>query len=273
MKVAGFLQRCLLFGTEPGEATAKALVSCLASPFVDKRQSMLVRPLTDNSRRLLEKRRHVLIGVSPFNSYFSEATLQELAAWGRENFEAMHLFIPDFPTTYTLLALGYSSKDANWKARRQARYVINKTQRALEAAGFSRENAADNVLTWEKVAANARYQALLKEASEVYESDPAFRKDCQDVAWWVLEKRVGTATARTDVNLELAAKYLLSEMPLLVDTPGILEKESSLFAYHQCPALLDRLYRGQYCLRPSDDQGFVLVTCPENIEAEQGMFI
>jgi cyclo(L-tyrosyl-L-tyrosyl) synthase len=234
---------------------------------------MLVRPLTDNSRRLLEKRRHVLIGVSPFNSYFSEARLRELAAWGRDNFEAMHLFIPDFPTTYTLLALGYSSKDATWKARRQARYVINKTERALEAEGVSSENAADIVLTWEKVAVNARYQALLKEANDVYESDPAFRKDCQDAAWWVLEKRMGTATATNDVNLDLAAKYLLSEMPLFVDSPGILEKESSLFAYHQCPALLERLYGEHYRLRPSDEQGFVIVTCPENIEAEQGMFI
>jgi cyclo(L-tyrosyl-L-tyrosyl) synthase len=234
---------------------------------------MLVRPLTNNSRRLLEKRRHVLIGVSPFNSYFSESRLRQLAAWGRENFEAMHLFIPDFPTTYTLLALGYSSKEATWKARRQARYVINKAGRALEAVGFARENAADIVLTWEKVAANARYQALLKEAGDVYESDAVFRKDCQDAAWWVLEKRVQTATARTDVNLELAAKYLLSEMPLFVDAPGILGRESSLFAYHQCPALLERLYGGHYRLRPSDEQGFVLVTCPESIEVEQGMFI
>jgi tRNA-dependent cyclodipeptide synthase len=58
-----------------------------------------------------------------------------------------------------------------------------------------------------------------------------------------------------------------------VDTPGILEKESSLFAYHQCPPLLERLYRGQYRYRVADNQGFVLVTCPEHIDVEQGMFI
>jgi cyclo(L-tyrosyl-L-tyrosyl) synthase len=234
---------------------------------------MVVRPLTDNSRTILEQRTHVLIGVSPFNSYFSEARLRELAAWGRENFEAMHLFIPDFPTTYTLLALGYSSKEANWKVRRQARYVINKAGRALEAVGFSRENAANIVLTWEKVAANARYQALLKEAGDVYESDAVFRKDCQDTAWWVLEKRLGNTTTRANVNLELAAKYLLSEMPLFVDTPGILGMKSSLFAYHQCPSLLERLYRGQYRHRAADNQGFVLVACPEKIDMEQGRFI
>ena len=215
----------------------------------------------------------MLIGISPFNSYFSESRLRQLAAWGRENFAAMHLFIPDVPTTYTLLALGYPPKEANWKAKRQARYVINKTERALEAVGISGTKAKEIILTWERLEANARYQALLEEAARVYEQEADFRKDCQDAAWWVLEKRVGDPTARATVNLDLAAKYLLSEMPLFVDTPGVLEKESSLFAYHQCPPLLERLYGGHYRFQVSDNQGFVLVTCRENIVVEQGMFI
>jgi cyclo(L-tyrosyl-L-tyrosyl) synthase len=234
---------------------------------------MLVRPLTDNSREILEKRTHALIGISPFNSYFSESRLRELATWGRRNFAAMHLFIPDVPTTYTLLALGYPPKEANWKAKRQARYVINKTERALEAVGISGAKAKEILLTWERLEANSRYRALLEEAARVYEQDADFRQDCQDAAWWVLEKRVGDPTSRATVNLDLAAKYLLSEMPLFVDTPGILEKVSSLFAYHQCPPLLERLYRGHYRFPVSDNQGFVLVTCRENVEAEQGMFI
>jgi cyclo(L-tyrosyl-L-tyrosyl) synthase len=234
---------------------------------------MLVRPLTNNSREILKNRTHVLIGISPFNSYFSEARLRELAAWGRRNFTAMHLFIPDVPTTYTLLALGYPPKEASGKAKRQVRYVINKTKRALEAVGIAEVQAKEIILTWEKLATNARYQTLLERVATIYEQDAEFRKDCQDAAWWVLEKRVGDPTARSTVDLDLAAKYLLSEMPLFVDTPGILERESSLFAYHQCPQLLERLYRNHYRFRVADNQGFVLVTCPEDIEVEQGMFI
>lgn len=234
---------------------------------------MLVNPVTDNCRRILEKRRHVLIGVSPFNSYFSEARLRELAAWARETFESMHLFIPDVPTTYTLLALGYSHKEATWKARRQVRYVLNKIERALEAVGLARENATKVILNWQKLDANARYHTLLEKATQAYEHDRSFRNDCRDAAWWVLEKRLGQPTERTTVNLDLAAKYLLSEMPLFVDTPGILDKESSLFAYHQCPQLLERLYQGHYHLRVSNNQGFVRVTCPKTIDVEQGMFI
>lgn len=224
---------------------------------------MLVRPLTDNSREILKTRTHVLIGVSPFNSYFSESQLRRLAAWGRESFAAMHLFIPDVPTTYTLLALGYSPKEAKWKAKRQARYVINKTERALEAVGIAGANAKEVILTWEKLEANPSYQILLEEVTRIYERDADFRQDCQNAAWWVLGKRVGDPEARSTVDLDLAAKYLLSELPLFVDTPGILEKESSLFAYHQCPPLLERLYRDHYRCRIADNQGFVLVTCPE----------
>jgi cyclo(L-tyrosyl-L-tyrosyl) synthase len=234
---------------------------------------MLVRPLTDGSREIMEKRRHVLIGVSPFNSYFSESRLRELAAWGRGNFASMHLFVPDVPTVYTLLALGYPPKEANRKAKRQVRYTINKTERALEAVGISGETAREVILTWEKLEANARYRALLEEATEVYARDADFRKDCQDTAWWVLEGRLETPAAHAKVNLDLAAKYLLSEMPLFADTPGILEKESSLFAYHRCPPWLQKIYRGQYRYRITDGQGFVLVSCPEDLAAEQGMYI
>lgn len=186
---------------------------------------MLVKPLMENSRRLLEKERTCSSGLACSTATFRRPGFANWQLGVGSTSSECTCSSPIFrQPTPTLLALGYSSKEATWKARRQARYVINKTERALEAVGLSRESASDIILTWEK---------------DGYESDAGFRKDCQDAASWVLEKRLGNATARTDVDLDLAAKYLLSEMPLFVDSPGILEKESSVFVYHQCPALLD----------------------------------
>jgi cyclo(L-tyrosyl-L-tyrosyl) synthase len=129
------------------------------------------------------------------------------------------------------------------------------------------------VLTWEQVAANARYQSLLEEATEVYEKDADFRQDCQEAARSVLERRLANHAAAIDWNLDLAAEYFLSEMPLFVDSPAILQTEASVFAYHHCPPLLEKLYRGRYRYCVTDRQGFVVVTCPGDGEVEEGMLI
>jgi hypothetical protein len=68
------------------EGSNPAIGPALAAA-VHKAQSMLVKPLTENSQSILEKGTHVVIGISPFNSYFSEARLRELVVCPRETVE------------------------------------------------------------------------------------------------------------------------------------------------------------------------------------------
>lgn len=78
---------------------------------------MKTRPITERCQASFQTRAHVCFGISPFNSYFSDQRIQELALWGKMEFGEMHFFVPDVPSAYTLEALGYTPEKAAWKAR------------------------------------------------------------------------------------------------------------------------------------------------------------
>jgi len=63
---------------------------------------MEVKPITSNCTNLYKEKTHVCFGISPFNSYFSDQKILELASWGKKEFESMHFFVPDIPSAYTV---------------------------------------------------------------------------------------------------------------------------------------------------------------------------
>src|ERR1700688_333964 len=85
-----------------------------------------------NSKSIYKQRSHVLIGVSPFNSYFSEKNITTIIQWAKRNFKLVNIFIPDDMSIYTLKAIGYSQEKAEFKTRRQDIYLKNKVFRALK---------------------------------------------------------------------------------------------------------------------------------------------
>ncbi len=84
-----------------------------------------VHPITENCSRALRLGKHAVIGISPFNSYFSELRLQKLIRWGLSSFERFHMFVPDTPARYTLEALDTTHKKQVTKhADRQITSII-----------------------------------------------------------------------------------------------------------------------------------------------------
>ncbi len=220
---------------------------------------MRTTPLSENCHNNLQRRDHVCFGISPFNSYFSEERIFKLAQWGRGHFRSMHFFMPDIPSAYTLEALGYTAEKAAWKARRQCQYLQNKIQRALASAGFSDAEARSMVLNWETLSINAQYVALYSEVQKCFENDPTFQSDCVEASRWVLERRVSDETVLTHEMLRSAARYLLTEVPLFLDSAAIVGKETSVFCYHQRVQFLENLFNRRLPIGPSSQQGFVVI--------------
>ena len=75
----------------------------------EKPSKVSVAPLSLNCENLLKRREHVLLGISPFNSYYCEFRITKLIEWARDNFKNFHIFVPDTLPYYNFLALGYSS--------------------------------------------------------------------------------------------------------------------------------------------------------------------
>jgi cyclo(L-tyrosyl-L-tyrosyl) synthase len=221
--------------------------------------SMESQALTANCEKNFERREHCCFGISPFNSYFSENTIRDLALWGRREFKSMHFFVPDLPAVYTLQAQGYAPDKAEWKARRQAQYLKNKIRRALESISISHTEISEMILDWERLTANPSYNSLLKEVTDLFETDDAFQAKCLEASKWVMNQKVADAAELTDDVLRLAVKYFLCEIPLFADTARIMEKNTSVFCYHQRVEFLEEFYRGSLTYKPQARQGFVVL--------------
>ncbi|OZH53372.1 hypothetical protein AFK68_18095 [Hydrocoleum sp. CS-953] len=65
-----------------------------------------VYPITSNCQLLYERGEHAVLGISPFNSFFSEKNIATLSNWAMNNFKSFNLFIPDEPYVYTVMVFG-----------------------------------------------------------------------------------------------------------------------------------------------------------------------
>lgn len=220
---------------------------------------MVVSPITDRCSKAFEKKTHAVIGISPFNSYFTESRIRHLAQWGLTTFASIHIFVPDEPSSYTLEALGYSPIKAARKARRQANYLHNKIRRALDGLVQSHDEIDDILLNWARLNGISAYRHKLAECTEQFHLDAQFRDGCLQSSRWVLANHTENDGAISDDALQIAANYLLTELPLFVDSVGILGQSASVFCYHQCPPFLQQLYEGRFVLTVSRDQGFALL--------------
>jgi cyclo(L-tyrosyl-L-tyrosyl) synthase len=215
-----------------------------------------VEPLTENCRDALKTGEHCCLGISPFNSYFTEERVRDIASWALATFSSTHFFIPDAAAAYTLEAMGYTPEKAAHKARRQGQYLRNKVRRALLDVGV--EDPDEIILDSDTLSGNARYGDVLEQANRLFESDPYFARDCLEASHWVLDKRLDHSPS--DEQLRSAVRYLIAELPLFLDSAGIAGTESSVFVYHQSIPFLRRLYEGRLPIRPVPRQGFAVLT-------------
>jgi cyclo(L-tyrosyl-L-tyrosyl) synthase len=215
--------------------------------------NLTITPLTENCIASFEAREHICIGISPFNSLFSEQYIGSLVKWSLEHFKSFHLFIPDEPTFYTLQALGYSELECRRKMKKQLNWLRNKLNKALEANGVNK--TAQHILDWEILSKNKIFREQLDEVYALFDADQAFRDECVRASRWVLQNKMDEKDI-TDKILLKAVKYFLSEIPLFAATNEIVGTRTSLFCYHQSIAFHEALYQGKLTLRSATGQGY-----------------
>jgi cyclo(L-tyrosyl-L-tyrosyl) synthase len=220
----------------------------LATPFT-------VEPLTENCREILAQGDHVLIGISPGNSYFSEARITELLRWASATFRRIDVVIPDSAEVQTWRALGYADDEARRRARSKAARVRNRAARAWALVGGPAPGSGVRLLS--EIATLPRYQELLRKSEEAAARDGELRSSYLRLGGQAL-RAYRHGAEPTPAQAEIAMGYLIAETPLLLDTPGLLNVPSSLAVYHHRLEFLDLIFQGRSTLRPNERQGFLL---------------
>jgi cyclo(L-tyrosyl-L-tyrosyl) synthase len=171
---------------------------------------------------------HALIGVSPFNGYFTTSNIETLLRWAHFNFKDFSIFTMDKASKYNLMAVGYEELEAVKKTRKQDQHLKNKIIRGLEKIGFSPEEAEKKILLISNLYENDKYNEIYKYCLHLFKTNPSFKSDCLSASKYTL---VDKAEKVTEEAAHLAVNYLLEELPVWINTPYILDIPFSVFVY------------------------------------------
>ncbi|MEE1752792.1 tRNA-dependent cyclodipeptide synthase [Streptomyces sp. SP18CS02] len=215
------------------------------------------RTLSERDRRLLDRREHVLIGLSPFNGYYKPPLIRRLLAWCHTRFEHLDVFVPGYEAAHTLTSAGLEPREAVHRARRATNQLRNAALGALRDCGVA--EAHSHVHTWTTLANRPAYARLHERVRRDYAHDPVIRFACRETARAAV--RTHTSEEPSERQIDGAVSYPLAELPLLLDSPAIFDVDSSVFVYHREMEPFTPLILGRSgSVRPSDGQGFAVLT-------------
>jgi cyclo(L-tyrosyl-L-tyrosyl) synthase len=218
--------------------------------------------VNSESERIFILKEHVLVGTSPFNSYYEENNLKKLFSWSLSHFKEVSVFIPDGISAYTLQAIGYSEDKAKRKERLHDNNLKHKVIRSLVANNFSEAEAESKIVFLSNLMYNQKYLKFHNAYKELYEKDENFKNGCLATSKMVLASK-GFQGNINDEVVKLAVKYFIAELPIYLNTSEILNVPSSLYVYKDQPAdFLSNIYNNNSLFSKliSSNQGYLAVT-------------
>ncbi|MET7301030.1 tRNA-dependent cyclodipeptide synthase [Embleya sp. NPDC005575] len=220
----------------------------------------MVWPCTLGSRSVLEHAEHVLLGLSPWNSYYKPRRVEALVQWACANFVSVDVFVPGDEAAHTLTAAGVQPSEATRRARYAVGRLRSPARRGLRNAGVADPDR--HLHTWTQLSERPAYQHSLKRVRDAYHTDEAVRGACRRTARGAVRRVAGQEPS--EEQIDQAVGYALAELPLVLDGPAIFGTTSSLFVYHREMDLLTPFINGESAhLRPAPGQGYAVVRPPD----------
>ncbi|MFP3987780.1 tRNA-dependent cyclodipeptide synthase [Streptomyces sp. E11-3] len=226
-----------------------------------------VLPFSRTCQIIWEEGDHVLIGVSPGNSYFNAERIAELADWAQRRFAEIDFVYADLHVEEMFAAFGYSREHAARRAAKELKAVRRRLVKGVGRAGPP--EGSTRVRGLSEFGGNPVYQLQHRRVRHFMEHDDAFRKGCEDMVRYFLEAKVGDGEAPSEWQRRVCLDYIAAELPFFVDTPGILGVPSSVAAYHTVMPLTEVLYARGGGLRATRNQAYAVVR-PEGLERPEG---
>jgi len=226
-------------------------------------------PLTINCARILAAKDHVLLGISPFNSLFSEEYIEKLFVWASYQFETFSVLLPsEIETSFLLQATSKSETVARRKTRHQLARNLKAIERVMNALGLSK--SAIKIIRFSDFYNNSNYQRLMAEAADLFKSNGNFRNLCLKMSLQAIQGRLKAVSNNeqgiTQEQLHIAAKYIFAEIPFFINSPLLLNLESSLLVYHKPWLIGDSIYANEYSsLTVNPNQGYLIIESQENL--------
>ncbi len=223
-----------------------------------------VVPRTDACRRIYGRGDHVLIGVSPGNSYFTSARIAELSSWAVNRFAAVDIVYADLHVDAMFEACGYTPEHASKRANKEIKAVRRRILRGLEEAQAPTGHVRVRALS--EFADSPEYRELHREVLHAMATDLEFQEACEEMVLQVVVARTDGEPGMNLAQRQAGLDYIAAELPFFLDTPGIVGVPTSVSCYHKLLPLTDVLYTRRGGLRAAGGQGYAVVR-PQTVSA------
>lgn len=167
----------------------------------------------------MKNRWTAIIGMSLWNSYFTEDNIGWIVEIAREKFEAVKIMIPDYPTRYTYRALWI--RNVEWEISKRWNALRNRISRVL------RGNT--DVIDWkDRVNKHQSYRRSIRELLHLSKQNEAFRDALEDTTRDVLASKIEINSEK----IQIGTKFLICELAFLISAKEIFWTEVT-YVYHR----------------------------------------
>ncbi|MFJ8041879.1 tRNA-dependent cyclodipeptide synthase [Kitasatospora sp. NPDC096147] len=212
-------------------------------------------PFSDRCHRVWQRGDHLLIGVSPGNSYFSQLRIAQLVRWGRQFFAAVDVVHADLHVDAQYAVHGYPAELALRRAAKEVKATRRRIERGVALAG----RAGVGVHALSEFTGTAAYRRLRGEVATGLAEDAELRAATELMAAGFLASRLAEGEAPTADQLAAGIGYIAAELPFFLDTPSLLGVESSVSCYHVELPLTPVLFGRDHGLRAAPGQGYAVI--------------
>ncbi|MFP7175508.1 tRNA-dependent cyclodipeptide synthase [Priestia filamentosa] len=215
--------------------------------------------LSKNCENIFNRRKHLLIGISPFNSRFSEEYIYRLIEWGTQEFKDVSVLLAGNEAANLLEALG----TPRIKAERKVRKEVNRNRRFAERALAANGGNPESICTFSDFDTQPIYSEMRREIENAFLNQPNFRNACLEMSHAaILGRASGTnmdISSISDEMLNTAVQYVLAELPFFIGAPDILGIEETVLAYHKPWKLGEQIKAEQFSIKMQKNQGYIVV--------------
>ncbi|WP_395293528.1 tRNA-dependent cyclodipeptide synthase [Kitasatospora hibisci] len=213
-------------------------------------------PFSARCREIWRRGDHLLIGVSPGNSYFSHRRISELIRWGREFFDRIDIVHADLHVEAQFAAFGYTAEHAQRRAAKEVKATARRIARGAEEAGEP-DNVRAHALS--EFTGHPAYGRLHHQTVDALRTDREFREAAEGMARGFLAARMDEGLAPNELQLAAGLQYIAAELPFFLDTPALLGVASSVSCYHVELPLTPVLFGRDRGLRAAPGQAYAVV--------------
>jgi len=217
-----------------------------------KSERVTLKGIIDNSS-LPDSSSLAILGISPFSSRFTYENISAVVEWASTQYSNFKLFIPDLPTTYSLLSMGYSDTEAHKKMKKQCRYLKNKCERAISE--YDRHIVKhERIITYTLLNENCIFKQKLQLVLHTYNNNKFFKSICEEFSRGFLSKNNITPSNKA---IFWSTQYILYEMPIFLYSKEIFNFNDAFFVYPNCPSFLRKMLTEQKVMELDSEQEFL----------------